>query len=89
MTDVVEGMADHGINLVRVPISTELLFEWKSGKNVKVNINSYANPELKRADGSDMGSREVFDVFLALCKENGIKVMMDCHSADANNSGHN
>ncbi|WP_029232210.1 cellulase family glycosylhydrolase [Butyrivibrio sp. VCB2006] len=89
MKDVVEGMADHGINLVRVPISTELLFEWKSGKNVKVNVNTYANPELKRADGSDMGSREIFDVFLALCKENGIKVMVDCHSADANNSGHN
>ena len=89
MKTVVEGMADHGINLVRVPISTELLFEWKSGKNVKVNVNTYANPELKRADGSDMGSREIFDVFLALCKENGIKVMMDCHSADANNSGHN
>ena len=89
MKSVVEGMADHGINLVRVPISTELLFEWKSGKNVKVNVNTYANPELKRADGSDMGSREIFDVFLALCKENGIKVMMDCHSADANNSGHN
>lgn len=89
MREVVEGMADHGINLVRVPISTELLFEWKSGKNVKVNVNTYANPELKRADGSDMGSREIFDVFLALCKENGIKVMMDCHSADANNSGHN
>ena len=47
MKDVVEGMADHGINLVRVPISTELLFEWKSGKNVKVNVNTYANPELK------------------------------------------
>ncbi len=89
MKTTVESMADHGINLVRVPISTELLFEWKSGKNVKVNVNTYANPELKRADGSDMGSREIFDVFLALCKENGIKVMMDCHSADANNSGHN
>ena len=89
MKNVVEGMADHGINLVRVPISTELLLEWKAGKKVKVNVNSYANPELKRADGSDMDSREIFDVFLAMCKENGIKVMMDLHSADANNSGHN
>lgn len=54
MKNVVEGMADHGINLVRVPVSTELLLEWKAGKNVKVNVNTYANPELKRADGSDM-----------------------------------
>jgi aryl-phospho-beta-D-glucosidase BglC (GH1 family) len=89
MKVVVESMADHGINLVRVPISTELLLEWKSGKKIKVNINSYANKELVNADGSDMDSREVFDAFLALCKKNGIKVMMDLHSADANNSGHN
>ena len=89
MKNVVEGMADHGINLVRVPISTELLLEWKAGKKIKVNINTNSNKELKRADGSDMDSREIFDVFLAMCKENGIKVMMDLHSADANNSGHN
>ncbi|MBR5635389.1 MAG: glycoside hydrolase family 5 protein, partial [Pseudobutyrivibrio sp.] len=89
MKDVGEGMADHGINLVRVPISTELLLEWKAGKKVKVNVNTYANPELKNADGSDMDSREIFDTFVKLCKENGIKIMMDCHSADANNSGHN
>ncbi|SFB97340.1 cellulase family glycosylhydrolase [Butyrivibrio sp. YAB3001] len=89
MKSVVEGMADHGINLVRVPISTELLLEWKAGKKVKVNVNTYANKELVRADGSDMDSREIFDVFLDLCKENGIKIMMDLHSADANNSGHN
>ncbi|SCZ78078.1 cellulase family glycosylhydrolase [Pseudobutyrivibrio xylanivorans] len=89
MKDVVEGMADHGINLVRVPISTELLLDWKAGKKVKVNVNTYANPELKNADGSDMDSREVFDTFVKLCRENGIKIMMDCHSADANNSGHN
>lgn len=89
MKNVVEGMADHGINLVRVPVSTELLLEWKAGKNVKVNVNTYANPELKRADGSDMSSREIFDTFVKLCRENGIKIMVDCHSADANNSGHN
>nr|WP_330363266.1 cellulase family glycosylhydrolase [Butyrivibrio sp. VCD2006] len=89
MKNVVEGMADHGINLVRVPISTELLLEWKAGKKIKVNINTNSNKELKRADGSDMDSREIFDVFLEMCKENGIKVMMDLHSADANNSGHN
>lgn len=89
MKDVVEGMADHGINLVRVPISTELLLDWKAGKKVKVNVNTYANPELKNADGSDMDSREVFDTFVKLCRQNGIKIMMDCHSADANNSGHN
>ena len=89
MKNVVEGMAEHGINLVRVPISTELLLEWKAGKKIKVNINTNSNKELKRADGSDMDSREIFDAFLAMCKDNGIKVMMDLHSADANNSGHN
>ncbi len=89
MKTVVEGMADHGINIVRVPISTELLLEWKAGEKIKVNINTNSNPELKNPDGSDMDSRQIFDTFLSMCKENGIKVMMDLHSVDANNSGHN
>ena len=59
MKSVVEGMADRGINIVRVPISTELLLEWKAGEKIKVNINTNCNPELKNADGSDMDSRQV------------------------------
>ncbi len=89
MKNVVVEMADHGINLVRVPISTELLLEWKAGKKVTPNVNYYANPELIKADGSEMDSKEIFDKFVELCKENGIKIMMDLHSLDANNSGHN
>jgi hypothetical protein len=31
---------------------------------------------------------EIFDIIMGYCKELGIKVMIDVHSPDANNSGH-
>lgn len=34
-------------------------------------------------------SMEIFDIIMGYCKELGIKVMIDVHSPDANNSGHN
>jgi endoglucanase len=85
LTEVTKGMADRGINIVRVPISTQLLLEWKNGQaTVPSGVNTYANPELVGKT-----SLEVFDAFLALCERFGIKVMLDLHSAEADNSGHN
>ena len=60
-----------------------------SGINAKNTPDYSFNPELCREDGTQMDSLEIFDVLLKLCKENGIKVMVDVHSPDANNSGHN
>ena len=96
LSDTLESIADHGINLLRIPVSTELLYYWMigepnpaSGINAK-NTDSYSfNPELCREDGTQMDSMEIFDTFLKLCKETGIKVLVDVHSPDANNSGHN
>ncbi len=96
LSDTLESIADHGINLLRIPVSTELLYYWMigepnpaSGINAK-NTPSYShNPELCREDGTQMDSLEIFDTFLKLCKETGIKVLVDVHSPDANNSGHN
>ncbi|MFI9150348.1 cellulase family glycosylhydrolase [Streptomyces sp. NPDC053367] len=84
ITEVTKSMADRGINIVRVPISTQLLLEWKNGQAaVPSGVNAYANPEL-----AGKTSLEVFDTWLALCKQYGIKVMLDVHSAEADNSGH-
>ncbi|MFD7458699.1 MULTISPECIES: cellulase family glycosylhydrolase [unclassified Streptomyces] len=84
ITEITESMADRGINIVRVPISTQLLLEWKNGQaTVPSGVNAYANPEL-----AGKTSLEVFDHWLALCKRYGIKVMLDVHSAEADNSGH-
>ncbi|MEU0274697.1 cellulase family glycosylhydrolase, partial [Streptomyces sp. NPDC006307] len=84
ITEITKSMADRGINIVRVPISTQLLLEWKNGRaEVPSGVNAYANPEI-----AGKTSLEVFDTWLALCKRYGIKVMLDVHSAEADNSGH-
>ncbi|MGA6161849.1 cellulase family glycosylhydrolase [Amycolatopsis magusensis] len=81
---VTRSMAERGINLVRVPISTQLLLEWKAGQAGQAGaVNTYVNPEL-----TGKTTLEVFDHFLALCEKYGLKVMLDVHSAEADNSGH-
>lgn len=84
ITELTRAMAGRGINLVRVPISTQLLLEWRAGQTVaRPNINEYANPEL-----AGMNNLQIFDFWLRLCEQVGIKVMIDVHSAEADNSGH-
>lgn len=90
---VISDCADRGINLLRIPISTQLMLEWKDGKAEKAgnfsNSEYYQdNPDLVKSDGTPMNTLEVFDEMLSLCKEYGVKVMVDVHSAEANNSGH-
>ncbi|MFE2918138.1 cellulase family glycosylhydrolase, partial [Kitasatospora indigofera] len=82
--DITKSMADHGINIVRVPISTQLILEWKNGQAaVSSGVNTYANPELV-----GLTTLQVFDHWLALCEKYGLKVLLDVHSAEADNSGH-
>lgn len=80
----VKGIADHGFNLIRVPISAELILQWKKGEYPKANYNNADNPVL-----NSMNSQEIFDYFLRLCADNGIKVMPDIHSAETDAQGHN
>ena len=72
----VKAIADHGFNLIRVPISAELLNQWSRGEYPKANYNNATNPEL-----NDMNSLQIFDYFLKLAEENGMKVMPDIHCA--------
>ncbi|WP_407319360.1 cellulase family glycosylhydrolase [Isoptericola halotolerans] len=81
--NITRDMAERGINLVRVPVSTELLVEWKNGEAIMPNVNTFANPEL-----TGMDNKEVFDYWLGLCEQYGLKVLVDVHSAEADNSGH-
>ncbi|GAA1865422.1 cellulase family glycosylhydrolase [Myceligenerans crystallogenes] len=83
MDKITRSMADRGINTVRVPISVELLTEWKAGTYKPISVNTYANPELEGKN-----SKQVFDQFLSLCEKYGLKVVLDVHSAAADNSGH-
>ncbi len=80
----VEAIADHGFNLIRVPISAELINDWAAGDYPQANYNNAYNPDLNQ-----MNSLEIFDYFLKLAEENGMKVMPDIHSAETDAAGHN
>lgn len=83
LEDTVKAIAERGINLLRVPISTELLYEWSQGKTSIPNVNTAENADL-------VGKTDlyIFDKFLEMSKKYGIKVMLDVHSALADNTGH-
>lgn len=69
-------IANRGFNLLRIPISSELLLDWKAGTYPEPCYNDYVNPYL-----AGMNSLEIFDHVIQVCKENGIKIMMDIHCA--------
>jgi len=83
MKKALDEMANRGINIIRVPISTEILHQWSTGVFPNPNVNTYANPELEGKN-----SLEIFDAFLQVCKRNGMKVMLDVHSAKTDAMGH-
>lgn len=84
LVPTVKAIADHGFNLIRVPISAQLINEWSRGEYPRANYNNAYNEEL-----NSMNSLEIFEYFLKLAEANGIKVMMDIHSANTDASGHN
>ena len=80
----VKAIADHGFNLIRVPISAQLINQWAAGEYPTANYNHAYNEVLNQ-----MNSLQIFDYFLALAEANGLKVMPDIHSAETDASGHN
>lgn len=84
MDGALRAIADRGFNLLRIPISAELLLNWRSGTYPTANFNQSTNAEL-----SGMNSLEILDYALAKCETYGIKVMFDIHSAETDASGHN
>lgn len=83
LDDALISIADHGFNLLRVPMSAELLLQWKNGEYPEANYNHAYNAYL---DG--MNSLEIWDHVLSVCEANGIKVMVDIHSANTDAMGH-
>ncbi|MBO4866713.1 MAG: cellulase family glycosylhydrolase [Ruminococcus sp.] len=84
LAPTVKAIADHGFNLIRVPMSAELLNQWAAGEYPQANYNNAYNEEL-----NSLNSLQIFDYFLKLAEENGMKVMPDIHSANTDASGHN
>ncbi|MDD7515738.1 cellulase family glycosylhydrolase [Ruminococcus flavefaciens] len=86
-------IADHGFNLLRVPMSTEILLQWKAKKpDPIIKLNEYENPELTVEGvegGTPMYSFDIWNKVVEWCREDGIKIMMDVHCATTNAAGHN
>ncbi len=84
LEETMNAMASRGINTLRVPISTQLLLEWRAGgATVSTDVNTEVNPALEGAT-----TLEVFDAMLVTAKAHGMKVILDVHSAEADNMGH-
>jgi len=93
MHSMLKQIADHGFNLLRVPMSTEILLQWKNGDPdpATPKVNTYSNPELS-VDGTEGGevmySFDIWNMAVDWCKQYGIKIMMDIHSAETASAGH-
>ncbi len=92
MHDMLNEIADHGFNLLRVPMSTQILLQWKNGEpDPIIKLNEWKNPELTlegTVGGTPMYSFDIWNKAVAWCRENGIKIMMDIHCATTNAAGH-
>ncbi len=79
----ISAIADHGFNLLRVPFSAELVNNWAKGSYPEANYNHATNSYL-----TDMNSLEIFDYVVGQCRANGLKIMIDIHSAQTDSMGH-
>ncbi|MDP4180302.1 MAG: cellulase family glycosylhydrolase [Bacillota bacterium] len=79
----IEMVADKGINVVRMPIATDLLYAWSQGQYPPSTDTSYNN-----ADLAGLNSFQLFNFMLQNFKRVGIKVILDVHSAETDNQGH-
>lgn len=76
-------IANHGFNLLRVPISSELIKNWSNGSYPTANFNQATNSYLV-----GMNSLEIFDYVIGQCRANGLKIMIDIHCAETDTMGH-
>ena len=93
MHEMLNEMADHGFNLMRVPMSTQILLQWKNHDPdpYMVKINEWKNPELTVegvAGGKPKYSFDIWNQAVEWCRENGIKIMIDIHCATTASNGH-
>ena len=86
--EMLTEIADHGFNLLRVPVSTQILLEWKSGKKIGAKVNEQENEDLCDEGRAVWDSFRIWTQVVAWCKELGIKIMIDIHSSATSANGH-
>ncbi len=75
MEDVLDQVADRGFNLLRIPLSVQLVNQWRNGGGgMPASVNYSANPALE-----GLSSLQILDASIAYCKQIGLKVMLDMH----------
>ena len=94
MHEMLTEIADHGFNLIRVPVSTQILLQWKNGDPdpATPKVNEWENPELTvegEIGGTIKYSFDIWNQAVQWCRELGIKIMVDIHCAETNAAGHN
>ena len=72
-------VADNGFNILRVPLSVELVNKWRTGEPpMSDSINDYIAPDLKGKNSLD-----IMDLVVSYCKKVGLKVMFDMHRVES------
>ena len=79
----IQEIANHGFNIIRVPISAELILQWSRGEYPDANFNQATNSYLVGMD-----SLQIFVYVIGQCRANGLKLIIDIHCAETNASGH-
>ncbi|MDL2300510.1 glycoside hydrolase family 5 protein [Clostridiaceae bacterium OttesenSCG-928-D20] len=83
--DTVLEIADRGFNIIRVPLSLQLVNKWRNGEYpVYATVDSRVNPVFK-----ELGTLSYLDYFIEMCAEAGVKVMLDIHSVRDKIGAHN
>ncbi len=75
MEGVLDKVAELGFNVIRIPLSVQLVNQWRNGNGgVPNSVNYSVNPALE-----GMSSLQILDASIAYCKQIGLKVMLDMH----------
>jgi endoglucanase len=84
MEFILDAAADNGFNLLRVPLSVQLVNEWRQGRYPETTaVNTFYNPDL-----AGLNTLEILDASIAYCKKIGLKVMLDMHrTVNSNQTG--
>nr|AGS51642.1 endoglucanase [uncultured bacterium contig00017] len=80
---ILAQIADRGFNLIRIPISTELIRDWSNGVYPQANYNQATN-----SHWNDKNSLEIFDYIIDTSGALGLKIMIDIHCAKTDAMGH-
>ena len=83
LEDMISQIASRGFNMVRLPMSCEIILDWMNGVYPEAVYNVDLNPALVGKN-----SLEIFDYTLQLFRKHGLMVLADIHSVATDIDGH-